>query len=59
LTSTTRIKMYYSIGNGYYINAKNVGLPNGPVNLTIDHNSYVYNYKGQRKKAKTIKRIPL
>ncbi|WP_172998344.1 SLAP domain-containing protein [Lactobacillus helveticus] len=51
--------MYYSIGNGYYINAKNVGLPNGPVNLTIDHNSYVYNYKGQRKKAKTIKRIPL
>ena len=55
-TSNGDIKMYYSIGNGYYINAKNVGLPNGPANLTIDHNSYVYNYKGQRKKAKTIKK---
>lgn len=55
-TSNGDIKMYYSIGNGYYINAKNVGIPSGPANLTIDHNSYVYNNKGQRKKAKTIKK---
>lgn len=37
-TSNGDIKMYYRIGNGYYINVKNVGLPNGPANLTIDHN---------------------
>lgn len=55
-TSTGDRKMYYSIGNGYYINAKNVGITNGPANITIDRNSYVYNSKGKRKKAKTIRR---
>lgn len=55
-TSNGDIKMYYSIGNGYYVNVKNVGIPNGPANLTIDHNSYVYNNKGKRVRTKTIKK---
>ncbi|TSO25432.1 SLAP domain-containing protein [Lactobacillus sp. LL6] len=56
-TSNGDLKMYFNIGHGYYINAKNVGITNGPTNITLDHNSYIYNSNGKRNKhAKTIKK---
>ncbi len=39
---------YYPLGNDTYVAASATNLPNGPVTLQVDHNSYIFNKNGHR-----------